>query len=286
MARCLATGGLTIGQPPKNGIFEPARIRPADWLILVPISHVSDGRPSHRGEVPVGTLLVVDDDPRLGRLYARWLGDAGHRVVLATSLAAGRELMDAGEPTFDVALVDLRLPDGSGDELIGPLLDRVPLCLSIVITGVADPAVQRRIARLGAHASLVKPISFPDLVDTVGATLRATRAWRALTEEDRHETAERVTFADMEPRRTAGVLDIDDAVAQITALGELNETRSEIARRMILGEADRDIASGMKMNLRTVKFHVSEVIKRTGAKNRRGLVGLLLARVPPRARTP
>ena len=60
-------------------------------------------------------LLLIDDDARLSAMVGDYLGQAGFEVVLAGSLAAGRERL-AVEP-FDALVLDLMLPDGDGLDL-------------------------------------------------------------------------------------------------------------------------------------------------------------------------
>jgi DNA-binding NarL/FixJ family response regulator len=225
-------------------------------------------------------VLIVEDEPNLTRIYRKHLDRAGYRVVVARSLATARELMAESERVFDVAVIDVRLPDGDGDELIGPLLDRAPLCMSLVVTGLADPHLQRRLARLGAHASLLKPVLPNILVEAVTTALSATRAWRNLAEEtDQARAKSRRPVPRVSQTHSAKpyAIDVDRAIERLSALGELSPTQSEVARYMLLGLADRDISEALQMRLRTVKYHVSQVIQRTGANGRAGLVAVLLA---------
>ena len=60
-------------------------------------------------------LLLIDDDARLTAMVGDYLGAAGYQVVVAGSLAAGRERLKAD--TFDALVLDLMLPDGDGLEL-------------------------------------------------------------------------------------------------------------------------------------------------------------------------
>lgn len=237
--------------------------------------------PLDRGPAETGvrapTVLLVEDEPNLTRIYRKHLDRAGYRSVVASSLASAHELLAETDRMFDVAVIDLRLPDGDGDTLIAPLLDRTPLCMSLVVTGLADPSVQRRLARLGAHASLLKPVLPNVLVEAVTTTLSATRAWRNLADETDQARAQSLMPAARPHATKPYAIDVDRAIGRLTALGELSPTQSSVARFMLLGLSDRDISDALQMRLRTVKYHVSQVIQRTGANGRAGLVAVLLA---------
>lgn len=241
-----------------------------------PRTLVTDRGPSEAG-VRAPTVLLVEDEPNLTRIYRKHLDRAGYRIVVARSLACAHEMLAEPDRVLDVAVIDLRLPDGDGDTLIGPLLDRSPLCMSLVVTGLADPAVQRRLARLGAHASLLKPVLPNVLVEAVTTTLSATRAWRNLADETDHARAQSRAPARGAHAAKPYAIDIDRAISRLASLGELSPTQSSVARFMLLGLSDREIADALQMRLRTVKYHVSQVIQRTGANGRAGLVAVLLA---------
>jgi DNA-binding response OmpR family regulator len=68
---------------------------------------------------------------------------------------------------FDVALVDVRLPDGDGLSLLEPLRVSSPLIEVVLITGDASPESAMAAVRAGAFAYVLKPISPRDLIDTV-----------------------------------------------------------------------------------------------------------------------
>ncbi|MDD5222426.1 MAG: sigma-54 dependent transcriptional regulator [bacterium] len=81
-------------------------------------------------------ILIIDDDARFSRMLAQMVERMDHQAVMASCLAEGREKA-AGE-TFDVVLLDVRLPDGSGLEAIRPLRESPSAPEVIIITGAGD----------------------------------------------------------------------------------------------------------------------------------------------------
>ncbi len=126
------------------------------------------------------TVLIVDDDDalteNLGEILASTL-DADFTIVPGTKPA----LAAARAKPFDLALVDVRLPDGDGTALIPQLRLAAPFGEVILMTG--DATVESAVAavRGGAFAYLCKPVSPPDLIETARralgqVTLRRERA--------------------------------------------------------------------------------------------------------------
>ena len=86
---------------------------------------------------PVTKLVVIDDHDALRAGLEAMLQQHGHEVVgAAGNLAAGEDLLSHSDP--EVALVDIRLPDGSGIDLTKRLLDQRPDLAIVLYTGDAD----------------------------------------------------------------------------------------------------------------------------------------------------
>lgn len=112
---------------------------------------MSEGRPLH--------ILVVDDDPSARITLSALLDDEGFTVDALGSFAAAMERVTAGPPA-DAALIDVRLGDGNGVDLVGPLRARMPRAKILVITGERDD----RLRAASVEAVVEKGCSFPDLV--------------------------------------------------------------------------------------------------------------------------
>jgi two-component system response regulator MprA len=116
-------------------------------------------------------LLVIEDDPRLGRLLVRLLGDDRHVVELAANGGDGLDLAVAGAGV-DAIVLDLGLPDLDGLEVARRLRasgSRTPI---LVLT--ARDALAERVAGLDAGADdyLVKPFAYEELAARLRALIR------------------------------------------------------------------------------------------------------------------
>src|SRR3989442_13136084 len=113
--------------------------------------------------------LLVDDDVSFQAALAELVRAEGFSVETAASLSEARTYL--GEHTPDLALVDLRLPDGSGLELLREIDSQVATEI-VLITGnaTADSAVEA--LRSGASDHLTKPGDIPRLKSVLANVVR------------------------------------------------------------------------------------------------------------------
>lgn len=114
-------------------------------------------------------LLVVDDEPDLRTLYELTLVREGYDVTCAASVAEAWELLQA--ETFQVVITDMRLPDGTGMELLLRLDEARRPERTIVITafGSAENAVEA--LKAGAYDYLTKPVDLRQFRAAVASAL-------------------------------------------------------------------------------------------------------------------
>lgn len=117
-------------------------------------------------------VLVVDDNAAFLDNLQELLQDAGYDVAVAESCGTARERSLAG---FDVALVDLRLPDGEGTSLAAELKAGMPESEVVLLTGFATLETAIAAVRAGACAYLMKPCSPQDLLLTLEQAMRQVR---------------------------------------------------------------------------------------------------------------
>ena len=113
------------------------------------------------------TLLIVDDDEPLRTRLARALEKRGFIVATAESVAAGRAYATSSPPAF--AVVDLRLGDGSGLDVVQALRDARADVRVVVLTGYGNIATAVAAVKAGAVDYLPKPAD----ADAIEAALRA-----------------------------------------------------------------------------------------------------------------
>jgi DNA-binding response OmpR family regulator len=101
------------------------------------------------------TILAVDDEEDFLNTYRRLLGRQGLRVVTASSRAAALDAL-AREP-FALVIVDLRLPDGDGLEIVRAAQATSSPTPAIVVSGFASETIRRNALSAGAAAVFTKP---------------------------------------------------------------------------------------------------------------------------------
>ncbi len=125
-------------------------------------------------------ILVVDDDESITRTMKAILEDEGYKVDIA---ATGREAIKKTEETaYNVALLDIRLPDMEGVELLKLMKDAVPRTRKIMVTGY--PSMQNAITALNknADAYMIKPVDIEKLLNTVKEQIKLQEDEKEFTE--------------------------------------------------------------------------------------------------------
>jgi two-component system, response regulator RegA len=118
------------------------------------------------------TLLIVDDDKPFAARLARAMESRGFAVTAAGGVAEGLAAIAVGAPAF--AVIDLRLGDGSGLDVIRALKTARPLARAIILTGYGAIATAVTAVKLGAFDYLAKPVD----ADEITAALMADQSRR------------------------------------------------------------------------------------------------------------
>jgi DNA-binding response OmpR family regulator len=108
------------------------------------------------------TILVVDDDKSILRTFTRILRKNGYKVDTAETGKEAIEKVD--KRLYDLFLVDIRLPDMDGTDLLAKIKQQLQNTIKIMITGF--PSIESGIKALdeGAEAYLVKPVKPEELL--------------------------------------------------------------------------------------------------------------------------
>jgi two-component system response regulator RegA len=116
-----------------------------------------------REQVPAErSLLIVEDDKSFLQRLAKALESRGFAVTTAESVAEGLMQLEQSPPAF--AVVDMRLQDGNGLEVISALKRRRPDARGIVLTGYGNIATAVTAVKLGAVDYLAKPVDADDVL--------------------------------------------------------------------------------------------------------------------------
>jgi two-component system response regulator RegA len=135
------------------------------------------GTPAENGPSPLAglpenerTLLIVDDDQPLCQRLARAMERRGFVVTTADSVKGGVAAATGNAPAF--AVVDLRLTDGSGLDVVSALREARPNARIVMLTGYGNIATAVAAVKAGAVDYLPKPAD----ADAVERALLATEA--------------------------------------------------------------------------------------------------------------
>ncbi|MBN1658341.1 MAG: response regulator [Anaerolineae bacterium] len=118
-------------------------------------------------------ILVVDDEMGMREGCRRALAPAGYRVDLAPDLARARDLIAGSD--YDLYLLDVMLPDGSGLSLLDSILNQNPDAICIIITGFGNVEMAVDAVRRGAYNFLSKPFTSDELLVAVEQGLERHR---------------------------------------------------------------------------------------------------------------
>lgn len=115
-------------------------------------------------------ILHLDDDRFLLDLAKRWLEEAGHDVTDCESGQAAIQAIQRG--SFDLAILDRRIPDVSGDEVLGWIKSHHARMPVIFATSLDDEEEVARILNMGADDYIVKPLRRSEFLARVTAVAR------------------------------------------------------------------------------------------------------------------
>ncbi len=121
--------------------------------------------PLLRRRLMAGRVLIVEDDTVLRKHLARLFVREGFVVDTAASLAAAMELL--AEAPFDVLLLDIKLPDGDGFDLLAGLSAERRPGLAVVMSAFSTVEHERYAERLQVCRLMRKPLDLLQLLETV-----------------------------------------------------------------------------------------------------------------------
>jgi DNA-binding response OmpR family regulator len=155
------------------------------------------------------TVLIVEDEPEFAGLVELWVGQAGHRTIVARNGPDALRRFYDDRP--DLVILDVAVPGLDGWQLLARLREftRVPI---LMVTARGSEAEKVRGLKLGADDYITKPVSFPELTARVDAALR-----RAATSAP--ERPRRLRHGDL-------LVDLDDHRARLRA-ADLSLTPTE-----------------------------------------------------------
>jgi DNA-binding NtrC family response regulator len=129
----------------------------------------------------VARILVVDDDENIRKVLLAILEDEGYIVEEAGTAKSGIE--KTKKNVYNLALIDIRLPDMEGIELLTKMRDTVPKMRKIIITGY--PTLQNAIEAVNRHADgyILKPFDMGKVLFTIREQLQKQEEEKKYSQE-------------------------------------------------------------------------------------------------------
>lgn len=187
--------------------------------------------------------LLVDDHPVVRKGLAallqgqQWAGEVRQAATVAEAVVAVHDLA----PTL--AIVDLRLPDGDGIDVLRTLTARAPGCRSLVLSMNADRRTAEQARQAGAVGYIVKDSDPEQLVESI-RTVALGGVLQAMPGEPVQPIGSANPFLGLTPRE------------------------QHIARLVASGAGNRDIAAQLGITEKTVRNQVSSLRDKVGATSR------------------
>lgn len=129
-------------------------------------------------DMTLGTLLIVDDETDIAEEMCEFLSDEGYRTILAGSLKEAHDKINeviVRGGRIDLVVSDLRMPGGSGTDLIAQVREANMLAPFILVTGhgeiVDDASTVSGLANSGAALVMKKPVEIDVLLEQIEALI-------------------------------------------------------------------------------------------------------------------
>lgn len=186
-------------------------------------------------------ILTVDDHPLLNEGLAAVLRHQPDMVLVAGACTGGEALLRYRESKPDVTLMDLRLPDMSGIDVMIAIRSEFPDARFIILTTFAGDVEIQRALEAGARAYVLKSMPPKELVEVIRQV---------------HAGNKKI------PTEIAAYL------AEHYSDEPLTTREVEILRQLVGGNRNRDIAGNLFIAEETVKAHIKHIMSKLGASDR------------------
>jgi DNA-binding NarL/FixJ family response regulator len=196
-------------------------------------------------------VLSVDDHPLLREGIAAVINSQADMVLVAQGSSGKEAIALFREHRPDVTLLDLRMPDISGIDVLSAILREFPDARLVILTTFeGDVEIQRALAA-GARGYVLKTTPPAELVEMV----RQVHAGRKRIPQD-----------------------VAAQLAEHFADEALTGREIEVLQHVASGNRNRDIAERLLISEETVKVHVKHIMEKLGARDRTSAVAIALRR--------
>lgn len=190
----------------------------------------------HSGEP--WSIVIADDHPVMLEGTAQLFAECPDLLVVGTATTGEETLQLVAVLRPDLLILDIRLPDISGIAVAKAIRKNAPDVCILVLTGYDDPAYAKALAKLGVQGMLAKTTPGSDIVEAVR----------------RIRTGERLLMEAPAP--------FEQSIAALT------EREQTVLGLLAAGYRNREMAERLQVSLKTVEFHVSQLLEKLGVRSR------------------
>jgi DNA-binding NarL/FixJ family response regulator len=201
----------------------------------------------------MGLRLLVVDDHEVVR--EGLMATLGQRYDVAAAMPTGADALAwIAKDRADVALVDFRLPDTSGDVLCEMLRESAPDMAVVILTTYSSPEIARRALRAGACAYLTKAAGLPALHDVLGKL-----------EQD--------TIDPPNPAAAGQIVDqLHELISRQAGDVQLTPQQESVLELASMGLTNREIGARLYISESTVRFHLQKLKTKFSARSKTDLI--------------
>lgn len=170
-------------------------------------------------------------------------------TVVGEAATASQALARVPALRPDVAILDVRLPDGDGVNVCRELRDRLPALACVILTSYHDDDALMHAVLAGAEAYLLKEVSGSSIVDAVRTVARGQSL--------------------LDPRATARLLHrLRESASKKDPLAELSGQERQVLELIAHGLTNRQIGEQLSLAEKTVKNYISNIFRKLGIERR------------------
>ena len=195
-------------------------------------------------------VLLVDDHEMVRIGLAAVLGTEDGIEVVGEAGSGEEGIRLAKEYNPDVVLMDLVMEGMDGIETTRQLMRLYPDCKVIVLTSYLDDEKMYPVIEAGAFSYLLKTSRANEVADAIRA---AARGQSVLESQVASKMMNRFR---------------NNAKGEVPAYKELTEREMEVLRLLAQGKSNQDIADQLIIGIKTVKFHVTNILAKLGVEDR------------------
>jgi len=197
-------------------------------------------------------ILVVDDHSLFRRGVVQTINEQSDMMVIDEADSVESALRRAREVLPDIALLDVKLPDGTGLDVAEEIQRDCPFTRIILLTAVEDEDVVVQALKCGAHGYVVKGVSGKELADVVRAVYRG----------------ETYVSPSVAARLLSELSGGDAERSARSRIGELSEREHSILELVAQGKTNKEIADELFLSEKTVKHYMTNILHKLHVRNR------------------